>query len=61
MSEFAWQRNYYEHIIRNDHELTAIRRHIQNNPLQWPLGRDNPHNQQPVSPSGAPYLREAEI
>ena len=30
-----WQRNYWEHIIRNDTELKRIRRYIRNNPEQW--------------------------
>ncbi len=38
-----WQRNYYEHIIRNDDELRRIREYITNNPLQWALDRENPH------------------
>ena len=28
-----WQRNYYEHIIRNENELNQIREYIINNPL----------------------------
>lgn len=32
-----WQRNYYEHIIRNDNDLHRIRTYIQNNPLKWEL------------------------
>jgi len=28
-----WQRNYYEHIIRNDDELNRIREYIANNPV----------------------------
>ncbi len=39
-----WQRNYHEHIIRNDRELDAVRTYIFNNPLQWALDRDNPAN-----------------
>jgi REP element-mobilizing transposase RayT len=39
-----WQRNYYEHIIRNDRELNAIRRYIRHNPAQWALDRDNSDN-----------------
>lgn len=34
-----WQRNYYEHIIRNDEELKNIREYIQNNPLKWELDK----------------------
>ena len=29
-----WQRNYYEHIIRNEEELNKIREYIINNPLK---------------------------
>ena len=31
----AWQRNYYEHIIRNDAELNKTREYIINNPANW--------------------------
>jgi hypothetical protein len=31
----VWQRNYYEHIIRNETELNKIREYIINNPLNW--------------------------
>ena len=30
-----WQRNYYEHIIRNEIELNKIREYILYNPLNW--------------------------
>ncbi len=30
-----WQRNYYEHVIRNELELQEIRKYIVNNPLKW--------------------------
>jgi REP element-mobilizing transposase RayT len=43
-----WQRNYYEHIVRNDDELNRIREYIVNNPLQWALDRDNPNGQYPT-------------
>jgi hypothetical protein len=36
-----WQRNYYEHIIRNDESLNRIREYIVNNPAQWALDREN--------------------
>ena len=38
----VWQRNYYEHVIRNDGELIRIREYITNNPLRWSLDRENP-------------------
>lgn len=30
-----WQRNYYEHIIRNDEDLGDIREYIAHNPAGW--------------------------
>ena len=41
-----WQRNYYEHVIRNDKELSRIREYIVNNPGQWELDRENPDGKQ---------------
>jgi REP element-mobilizing transposase RayT len=38
----VWQRNYYEHVVRNDEELQRIREYIVNNPAQWELDRENP-------------------
>jgi len=37
-----WQRNYYEHVIRDDNALQRIREYIANNPLSWALDRENP-------------------
>ena len=37
-----WQRNYYEHIIRNEESLNRVREYIGNNPLRWELDRENP-------------------
>ena len=30
-----WQRNYYEHILRNKEELNRIRQYIADNPANW--------------------------
>ncbi len=30
-----WQRNYYEHIIRNDEAYLKIAKYIQTNPQRW--------------------------
>ena len=30
-----WQRNYWDHIIRNENELNHIRNYIINNPKKW--------------------------
>ena len=38
----VWQRNYYEHIIRNEIDLEEIRKYIQNNPLKWPEDEYHP-------------------
>ncbi|MDW5415585.1 transposase [Iodobacter sp. CM08] len=35
----VWQRNYWEHIIRHEAELNALREYIQNNPEQWALDK----------------------
>ena len=40
----VWQRNYYEHIIRDDNELNHIREYIQNNPLRWEFDSENPYS-----------------
>jgi len=37
-----WQRNYYEHIIRNEETLNCIRRYIAENPIRWAFDRENP-------------------
>ncbi|MBI5436046.1 MAG: transposase [Nitrosomonadales bacterium] len=37
-----WQRNYYEHIIRDESSLQEIREYITNNPVQWANDRENP-------------------
>jgi REP element-mobilizing transposase RayT len=38
----VWQRNYYEHIIRNDRELERIRQYILDNPALWVEDWENP-------------------
>lgn len=35
-----WQRNFYEHIIRNDADLSEIRQYIQYNPQKVPFDLD---------------------
>jgi len=59
-----WQRNYYEHIIRDDESLNQIRQYIAENPLRWYLDRENPNaigvsmerivcrGERPVAPTG---------
>ena len=40
----VWQRNYYEHIIRNENALNNIRQYIVNNPLSWHIDQLHPDN-----------------
>ena len=39
-----WQRNYYEHVIRDEDELNIIRQYIRDNPRNWLDDPDNPSN-----------------
>jgi len=41
-SRRLWQRNYYEHIIRNEESLNHIRQYIADNPARWAYDRENP-------------------
>jgi putative transposase len=36
-----WQRNYYEHIIRNEEEYDRIKEYILNNPSKWNEDTEN--------------------
>lgn len=38
-----WQRNYYEHVIRNDRDLMEIQQYILDNPMGWELDDENPN------------------
>ena len=40
----VWQRNYYEHIIRDERELGRITRYIESNPSMWAEDDENPNN-----------------
>ncbi|MEH1840426.1 MAG: transposase [Nostoc sp.] len=39
-----WQRNYYEHIIRNEAALYKIREYVETNPISWNIDQLHPHN-----------------
>ena len=39
-----WQRNYYEHVIRNEDDLDDIRQYIGNNPARWLEDENHPTN-----------------
>ena len=36
-----WQRNYYEHLIRNERDYTAIYEYILANPMNWEKDEEN--------------------
>lgn len=38
----VWQRNYYERVIRDDHELDGIRQYIVDNPAKWEMDENHP-------------------
>ena len=39
-----WQRNYYEHIIRDENDFNKINEYIVNNPERWDRDKNNPIN-----------------
>jgi hypothetical protein len=42
LPDFAWQRNFYEHIVRSEAALTRIRRYVLDNPQMWGFDVENP-------------------
>jgi REP element-mobilizing transposase RayT len=54
-----WQRNYWEHIVRDESEWDRIREYICNNPMQWQSDQLNPRNEKFVTPaSSSNIIRE---
>lgn len=43
----VWQRNYREHIIRNEESLNRIRQYLAENPLRWAFDGENPSAVEP--------------
>ena len=41
------QRNYYEHIIRDEAGLNRVRRYIDENPARWDYDDENPNRTSP--------------
>ena len=39
-----WQRNYHDHIIRNEKSLNQIRKYITDNPANWDTDENNIKN-----------------
>jgi len=42
--QIVWQRNYYEHVIRNEKDLKNITDYIHANPLLWEQDNEKPSN-----------------
>ena len=38
----VWQRNYFEHVIRDDKDWDRIRRYIEHNPISWAADAEEP-------------------
>jgi len=49
----VWQRNYYEHVIRDDEDFARIHTYIAENPARWELDEENPRR------GGARQLEES--
>ena len=59
--EFAWQRNYYEHVVRNEESLNRIRQYILENTARLAMDRENPDtsNPEPENPWEGDKVRSA--
>ena len=38
---FKWQRDYYEHVVRNETSLFLIRKYVRENPVRWECDAEN--------------------
>ena len=56
--EKLWQRNYWEHIIRNEDEYLRIANYIKNNPIKWYNDKLNGGSGNIVMESLPPYGEE---
>jgi len=56
-----WQRNYWEHIIRNENEYQRISEYIINNPMKWDMDKLNDGDGNMVMESPAPYTVGADL
>jgi putative transposase len=44
LTEFAWQKSFYDHIIRNEKSLNRIREYIISNPVSWEIEKVHHEN-----------------
>jgi REP element-mobilizing transposase RayT len=54
-----WQRNYWEHIVRDEIELNLIREYIRNNATQWGNDKLNREAGTGATTGGCPYVNES--
>ena len=53
-----WQRNYYEHIARDDKSLTQIRQYIYDNPVRWSFDPENSLAVRPAQEGTCPAVTD---
>jgi len=53
-----WQRNYYEHVIRDEEDLDRVRRYVEENPLRWAEDPENPAVARHLGDHGGSPLRQ---
>lgn len=54
----VWQRNFYDHIVRDESELNRIRLYIQQNPSKWLSDRQNKNRLKIVRETESIYQNE---
>ncbi|EKD83365.1 MAG: hypothetical protein ACD_39C00726G0004 [uncultured bacterium] len=54
----VWQRNFYDHVVRDDPELSRIRLYIRQNPAKWEFDRLNQQFSSRVGEPENPYCLE---
>jgi hypothetical protein len=47
--DILWQRGYYDHVIRDNADLSRIRQYIEENPSRWAEDTENPLGVNPVT------------
>jgi len=55
ISEFRWQRNYYEHIIRDGNDYARVQKYIADNVNKWSEDKENPDNDPAASIERLPH------
>jgi len=51
--DHLWQRNYYEHVVRDEADLNRIRQYIEYNPTRW---LEDQYYSSKGQPAGSPLL-----